>query len=285
MAVVDIVDLESVPAMTTVEVSMEVFSHASIDTSTDTSSAVIADTQTAPASPTVTPAVHPLLEPNRVPDLVPSEWVTLHQSAVAKSLPVMRVPLEHQEDLGVSFGGGLQDLNVLVIGDVNILRCCRAEPLRRIAERRLTAVQKIVSDLAVEATGPRIFTAGYGNRNFEMLFASVKAADGVVLDIRMSPKSTRPEFNKERMEERFWGRYIHVPAFGNSNYRGQLGKDKGIVIADFDKGYEEFQHILKKGLSPILLCGCLKFEECHRCNVAKELNNRGHKTEELIWTA
>lgn len=130
-----------------------------------------------------------------------------------------------------------------------------------------------------------VFTAGYGNAHKAVdLFKSVRAVDGVLLDIRTTPYSKgRPEWSSDGakgLSALFQCRYRHVWQLGNRNYRTP---ERGIEIADFEAGMREVAAVLLKGQSPVLLCGCTDYQTCHRRDVAEELAASGHETQELHW--
>lgn len=118
----------------------------------------------------------------------------------------------------------------------------------------------------------QVYLAGYGGRTREWLASAAHRHDATVIDIRYSPRSRRPEWSKRRLAA-FLGnhadgtaRYVHIPEWGNANYRNS----GDIVIADFAAGLERWE---VETHSTILLCQCPNVSTCHRKVVADLLSS------------
>lgn len=122
----------------------------------------------------------------------------------------------------------------------------------------------------------RVYTLGYGWRTREEVDALLKAHEAVLADIRFSPRSRRPEWNKGQLEAFFGNRYFPLAGFGNSNYKGS----GGIVLADPDEAFVQLQDRLIHS-SVVMMCACREYHSCHRKTVSDWLNGRGIETEEL----
>lgn len=105
----------------------------------------------------------------------------------------------------------------------------------------------------------------------------------IVIDTRMNPYSRAECWRGAEMKKRLPARYLHVPDWGNVNYRngGQ------IQVKDFYGGLLTVQAYLKlqdpKAI-PLLLCGCEYADGCHRSVLAESLRSEGWKGADLqIW--
>ena len=108
-----------------------------------------------------------------------------------------------------------------------------------------------------------IYTLGYAQWDIGEVEAQVNDLDAVLVDVRRSPNTTKPGFAKPDLQARFDDRYVHLPAFGNVNYRGGP-----IELAAPDQGLQEIQAL---DWPPILMCGCQHPERCHRSVVAHRI--------------
>ncbi len=119
-----------------------------------------------------------------------------------------------------------------------------------------------------------IFLAGYGGRHPDWLLAAATSLDAVVFDVRLSPRSRRPEWSGHRLTALLGNRYQHVPGWGNVNYRGGP-----IVLADPESGLAAWD---AEDRAVILLCQCRESATCHRRTVADYLiAQRGVTVQEL----
>lgn len=152
------------------------------------------------------------------------------------------------------------------------------------AEAQAPAVSQLPvnSDpLEVDQGGHQIFTWGYQGKTVPYLQGLLADHHAVVLDARLSPVSRNPVWNKGNLEKVLGSRYIHVPAWGNLNYKGGVAPAGTIVLKDFEAGLGRLQEALTHG-SVFIMCVCKDFTHCHRYTVATKLIELGYKVEEYF---
>jgi len=111
-----------------------------------------------------------------------------------------------------------------------------------------------------------IYTLGYAQWSIEEVDEQIRTLGAILVDVRHSPHTTKPGFANPDLETRFDNRYVHLPAFGNVNY-----KDGPIELANPEKGVRA---VRKLDRAPVLLCGCRDPEPCHRSTVAELVADR-----------
>lgn len=117
-----------------------------------------------------------------------------------------------------------------------------------------------------------LYDVGYGTlKSLEVLKAlsaglGDDAGNAIVFDIRMTPRSRDPQWNKKSIEMAVGSfYYYHASEFGNVNY-----KNGGpILIKDPSYGLRSIEHYLSGRLPVLLLCACKDRATCHRVEVAK----------------
>jgi len=92
------------------------------------------------------------------------------------------------------------------------------------------------------------------------------ALGAILIDVRQSPHTTNLGFGKTDLESRLGDWYVHLPAFGNVNY-----KEGPVELADPEKGLRAVREMER---TPVLMCGCRHPEQCHRSTVAQLLADR-----------
>ncbi len=106
-----------------------------------------------------------------------------------------------------------------------------------------------------------LYDLGYQNiKSHQTLVEVACILDAVVLDIRASPRSRDPRWNKRSLMTHLVERYVHVADLGNINYRDWSAP---IVIANIERGLDHIRHYLETN-SVILLCACHSRDTCHR---------------------
>lgn len=126
----------------------------------------------------------------------------------------------------------------------------------------------------------RFYTIGYAGRTADDLEAILKREDGALLDIRISPRSRKPGFNKSQLEKRFGEDYLWVVEFGNNS------SDGGIELADPDFGLDLIKSIYDDSVEDnwngavFLMCACADPSTCHRTTVAALLREHGYEVTE-----
>lgn len=121
-----------------------------------------------------------------------------------------------------------------------------------------------------------ILTAGYAGRRPDELRRLAERLDLDVVDVRLSPRSRVPGWNRGRLAALLGDRYRHVGQLGNLNY----ANGGPIEIADADAGLA----VVEAGTrTPLLLCVCAAYETCHRRSIADLLEECGWTVAELDW--
>lgn len=111
----------------------------------------------------------------------------------------------------------------------------------------------------------KLYTFGYGNKHTT---ASLALLPGLVMDVRLSPRSRFPGWSKAELERLLGDRYMHNEALGNV-----LFKTGGVRFKDDAKGFEILLAELERG--PVtILCGCGCVKECHRLVIANRAANK-----------
>ena len=112
-----------------------------------------------------------------------------------------------------------------------------------------------------------LYTLGYSGWTPQAIQMEAQARNTVVCDIRYSPGSRHPQWNKRQLSQLLSARYQHVQALGNCNY-----KNGGpIELADYEAGKQVIAEILATGQSVILMCACKDLATCHRRTAAERL--------------
>lgn len=110
-----------------------------------------------------------------------------------------------------------------------------------------------------------IYDLGYQTvKDPEVFLRAVAAIDAVVIDVRFSPYSRNPAWNKLSLQRKLVERYVHVAELGNINYRDWSAE---IEIKDLAGGLRYVEHHLQHN-DIILLCACKDRETCHRKLIA-----------------
>jgi uncharacterized protein (DUF488 family) len=118
-----------------------------------------------------------------------------------------------------------------------------------------------------------VYTAGYSGRSLAALRQLAETLDATIFDVRFSPRSRHPQFSGPRLAEVLGERYVHVPAFGNRNYKGGP-----VEIVDYEAG----RALVAAHPRPvILLCVCRDPATCHRTVIARRLAGQGFLVREL----
>jgi hypothetical protein len=116
-----------------------------------------------------------------------------------------------------------------------------------------------------------IYTSGYlAGWTPETLKTTCEELGALLLDIRYSPHSRRPEWDRAALRNLFGQvRYRHEPALGNRNYNN--GKE--IALAAPEHAVDRLRVALK--YTPVvLLCACREATACHRSVAAAFLAER-----------
>lgn len=118
-----------------------------------------------------------------------------------------------------------------------------------------------------------LYTLGYTGCTPEEVQRLVLELHAILVDARLSPRSRVPHWNKGALAGLLGERYLHVPGFGNVNYKSS----GAIAIADYATGKEQVERLLAEGWVVVLLCACKDVAQCHRRVVAERLlEDLGH---------
>lgn len=104
-----------------------------------------------------------------------------------------------------------------------------------------------------------LYTFGYAKATVDDLQKLVQDKDWWLVDVRMNPRSRQAQWNMKALQGRIGENYLHVPAFGNKNYKS--GGE--IELADPDEGLRVVSELLASK-PVILMCACATVQNCHR---------------------
>jgi len=124
-----------------------------------------------------------------------------------------------------------------------------------------------------QSTKAAIYEVGYrGMKNErDLKLAAARVANSIVVDVRISPGRPFIPFNSSRLRDLLGDGYLWVRDLGNLNYRSY---DEPKKIADLESGITQVLAQIEAGRTPILMCACGDFHECHRRDVALALLER-----------
>jgi len=122
---------------------------------------------------------------------------------------------------------------------------------------------------------PQFYTLGYtGRKPQDLVNLLASKPNSLLIDARFAPRSRVPYWNKGPLAERIGQQYVHVPNWGNANY-----KNGGpIKLVDFSKGLA--QVLQSEPAHVFVLCACKDPAECHRTVIAKKLLAQGYAVTE-----
>ena len=114
----------------------------------------------------------------------------------------------------------------------------------------------------------QLYTFGYSGRRPDQLRTLAVRLDGVLVDIRFSPRSRIPDWSGGRLQKLLGDRYRHLPALGNRNYRSGP-----VEFVDLKTSVVEVGQMLRQQ-PVILLCICANVQRCHRLPAAEAIATR-----------
>jgi uncharacterized protein (DUF488 family) len=112
----------------------------------------------------------------------------------------------------------------------------------------------------------QLYTLGYSGWKLDEFCAQIEAVNALLFDIRFSPNSRAPQWAQKNLRTKLQEKYVHVRDLGNRNYKGGP-----VDIVDYDAGKALVDSHLRTGNSVILLCVCADVTQCHRLQVATQL--------------
>jgi len=130
----------------------------------------------------------------------------------------------------------------------------------------------------------QLFDLGYQTiKDVDLLVQVAGILDAVVLDVRISPRSRNPMWNKAVLQRKLVERYVHVPALGNINYRDW---NAPVEIKDLAEGLKHIELYLQSN-PVILLCACSERDSCHRMTIVQACQHTPseHQPERAIASA
>jgi uncharacterized protein (DUF488 family) len=116
-----------------------------------------------------------------------------------------------------------------------------------------------------------LYTLGYTGLKPDEILKAAKALNAIIADIRIAPRSRHPMWNQAKMIAAWQERYLHIPALGNRNYKGQYGE--GVMLTDAEAGSAEVTRLLE-AQPVILLCACADWHTCHRRTAAEVIQTK-----------
>jgi uncharacterized protein (DUF488 family) len=120
------------------------------------------------------------------------------------------------------------------------------------------------------------YTLGYTGRKLDEIVRALDERDAILFDIRYSPRSRNPVYNRAYLESALRDRYSWVKDLGNVNY----ALLSPIKIANYPAGKARITVTAK----PVaLMCVCENAATCHRTVIADLLLADGFQVEEIQW--
>jgi len=120
----------------------------------------------------------------------------------------------------------------------------------------------------------QIYTIGYAGRDPQRVKEMADKLGAYLFDIRFSPRSRDPRWAKSNLQKVFGQKYIHLPEWGNANYKN--GGD--VQIVNFEQG----RAVIDRLASPVMImCACKDPTWCHRTFLADMLIDLNYSVTEL----
>lgn len=120
-----------------------------------------------------------------------------------------------------------------------------------------------------------LYDLGYSGCNLADLKAAVEMTGAILLDIRFSPYSRNPTWNRNNLVKVLGEQYVHCRSLGNENYR--IAGMENVKFVDLDKGVIMICGLLQKG-PVIVMCACKDVNHCHRLLAVQEYEKRTGQT-------
>ena len=122
-----------------------------------------------------------------------------------------------------------------------------------------------------------IYLAGYSRQTLPTLSSAVNSLGVTMVDVRLTPVSRIPDFNRAALEAQFGARYVWLGEWGNLHHKSEQAW-KHIQIKDFEAGLARFEAID----GPVmLLCACYDALKCHRHWLGNRLHPLGYEYKSL----
>lgn len=115
----------------------------------------------------------------------------------------------------------------------------------------------------------KFITFGYNSWSQEFFEETFENNQSLIIDIRLRPYSFSHDWAcGVSLAERWGDRYLHLPNWGNKNYRDKGGE---IKIADFLGGWQIVKNLFPKCDTFYLMCACGNPGKCHRTTIGTQL--------------
>lgn len=116
-----------------------------------------------------------------------------------------------------------------------------------------------------------LYDLGYIGCNLLDLKAAVEATGAILLDVRFSPRSRNPTWNRYNLVKVFGEQYVHCRSLGNENYK--VAGLENVIFVDLETGIVRITELLRKGPT-IIMCACKDVDHCHRLLIVQEYEKR-----------
>ena len=114
-----------------------------------------------------------------------------------------------------------------------------------------------------------VYTFGFDGNSIKDLESAVRRLGATIIDIRMEPYGPSKVFNRPQLQNQFGARYVWIKELSWDGICQDCGK---VEVKDIDLGTRKLGSITADGTPVILLCACENIDECHRNDLAKQLN-------------
>lgn len=135
---------------------------------------------------------------------------------------------------------------------------------------RKAHIHQFESGVGLYPTHPqRFFTFGYNILSEKIFEETFENNQGLIVDVLFRPYSFQHDWAcGEALLERWGERYLHLPQWGNRNYRDRGGE---IKFADFKGGWQIVKNLFSEYDTFYLMCACGKPDKCHRTVIKTQL--------------
>jgi len=129
---------------------------------------------------------------------------------------------------------------------------------------------------------PKVYPLGYSHYGADKRIDELMQQETMLLiDTRLKPYSWRPEWRSDALRAKYQGRYRVAGAFlGNLNFN--LPNGWPIKIADPATGIRGLMRYLSEGHDLILLCQCACYDNCHRKEIVRLLQEAMESVEIVL---
>ena len=126
----------------------------------------------------------------------------------------------------------------------------------------------------------KFISIGYTGLSIGEFMTHLKDHDAQVLvDVRLSPRSRVMPYNGNRLREtsaRYGVRYMHLPQWGNRNYRGDHGD--AVILSDYEAGAKVIDSLREEYDRIAIMCMCPNHGHCHRSDALEKYIGQNAET-------